>query len=300
MIGRFGKTLSETFFRSYVEKLYGRPWNEIDPEFGASPHRFRPALVDARDVPVPLAGDRRDLRRSGPRDRCGGRADPHEQPGRADRPRAGRDDRVAREHRCVRPRRLDAADGCPRPMRCRRARVRRAGRGASHGAQHGARVSRHPRQPVLPRAVAVRVRRGVSHGSGRQHRTLVAARLGASGSAEPDRVVHRVLVHPRRRDVGASRTPASRSSANGNCARATSSPRRPGSAPRTYVASPARIRYRVSTRLRTSGTWATTSRPSTISMSSAAMPSTVRATSPTTCRPVPRSARGSPRCARRA
>jgi protoporphyrinogen oxidase len=33
MIGRFGKTLSETFFRSYVEKLYGRPWNEIDPEF---------------------------------------------------------------------------------------------------------------------------------------------------------------------------------------------------------------------------------------------------------------------------
>ena len=33
MVGRFGKTLSETFFRSYVEKLYGRPWNEIDPEF---------------------------------------------------------------------------------------------------------------------------------------------------------------------------------------------------------------------------------------------------------------------------
>ena len=33
MIGRFGKTLSETFFRSYVEKLYGRPWNEIDTEF---------------------------------------------------------------------------------------------------------------------------------------------------------------------------------------------------------------------------------------------------------------------------
>jgi protoporphyrinogen oxidase len=33
MIGRFGKTLSERFFRSYVEKLYGTPWNEIDPEF---------------------------------------------------------------------------------------------------------------------------------------------------------------------------------------------------------------------------------------------------------------------------
>ena len=48
MVGRFGKTLSETFFRSYVEKLYGRPWNEIDPEFARGAHHLDRAHARAR------------------------------------------------------------------------------------------------------------------------------------------------------------------------------------------------------------------------------------------------------------
>ena len=244
MIGRFGKTLSETFFRSYVEKLYGRPWNEIDPEFARAltasgrrsstratfpyPSHGTGAICDGLAREIVAAGGQ--IRTNSPAERID-----------------------------LEPAATIASNGSVEAYdhvistlptgvlaRCVAGAPASVGQAAaqSHRAQHGARVSRHPRQPVLPRAVAVRVRRGVSHGSGRQRRTLVAARLGASGSTEPDRVVHRVLVHPRRRDVGANRTTTSRSSANGSSARATSSPRRRGSAPRTSVASRARIRYR--------------------------------------------------------
>ena len=59
MIGRFGKTLSETFFRSYVEKLYGRPWNEIDPEFAWALTASGPHSSTRATFPYPSRGPAR-------------------------------------------------------------------------------------------------------------------------------------------------------------------------------------------------------------------------------------------------
>ena len=83
MIGRFGKTLSETFFRSYVEKLYGRPWNEIDPEFARALTTSTARRPAPRDVPVPVERHRRDRRGHRRTDRRRRWAHPYEQPGAA-------------------------------------------------------------------------------------------------------------------------------------------------------------------------------------------------------------------------
>jgi protoporphyrinogen oxidase len=56
MIGRFGPTLAEAFFRSYVEKLYGRPWNEIAPDFARALTTASQGAIKRTTFPYPSNG----------------------------------------------------------------------------------------------------------------------------------------------------------------------------------------------------------------------------------------------------
>ena len=296
MIGRFGKTLSETFFRSYVEKLYGRPWNEIDPDFARRSPLPARARRRAATFPYPSQGTgaicdglAREIVAAGGQIRTNSPAE------RIDLEPAAT---IASNGS------VDAYDHIVSTLplgvlaRCVAGAPASVGQAAAHLT---ARSTVLVYLDIHGSQCFPELWRFVYDAGYRMGRVANIARWWPPGSARPAPPNRTVLCT----EYWCTRDDATWRESDADLALVCERELRacdilpetaPASAPRTYGASRARIRYRASTRLRTSGTWATTSRPSTISMSSAAMPSTVRATSPTTCRPVPRSARGSPRC----
>jgi protoporphyrinogen oxidase len=53
---RLGRSLAETFFRGYVEKLYGRPWEQIDAALARGLLDAAPSAVRRTSFPYPTRG----------------------------------------------------------------------------------------------------------------------------------------------------------------------------------------------------------------------------------------------------